>query len=525
MRSLLAALAALASAHAVAGPNTVGANGTISLLNATYDGNCNAWLAGDVTAAVAAACNGKESCAYQLCICGYDHCTEALNPCVPDPAQTCAKDFSVRWHCSGEAPGVDRSAYMPAEADLSVLNLTCGPPPRTFSPADITVAAFVYDPWTAEEAVFGVHGPNWTEWELVRRAQPRFPGHLQPKVPLWNEVDTSLPATWDLLNAAARSAGIEVYLWDWYWWADAPSNPLLVRGLHDGFLQSASASTMKWAVMWANQDWNDLMPAKRKAPLVPTFHGATNASVFKELSQYWIDHYFSLDNYFRVPQAPGGTPCPLASIYQLDVLVQALGGVDAAAAAMADLRARAAAAGLPCVHIMTMMFNARDLPAPIGATLKAIGVDSATDYCPQHYESMDSFPLVNYSEYSSSYVSRFGELAAQVAPVPYAPNFGVAWDPSPRTVQSDAFDNWGYPATPVLQPTLDDFRAAVTLAADAVAARCTESWCLMTVYAYTEFSEGGSLWPTVIDGFGRLDAFTDTFGNRSAASGLLRGME
>jgi hypothetical protein len=105
MRSLLAALAALASAHAVAGPNTVGANGTISLLNATYGGNCNKWLAGDVTAAVAAACNGKESCAYQLCICGYDHCTEALNPCVPDPAQTCAKDFSVRWHCSGEAPG------------------------------------------------------------------------------------------------------------------------------------------------------------------------------------------------------------------------------------------------------------------------------------------------------------------------------------------------------------------------------------------------------------------------------------
>ena len=104
---------------------------------------------------------------------------------------------------------------------------------------------------------------------------------------------------------------------------------------------------------------------------------------------------------------------------------------------------------------------------------------------------------------------------AQVAPLPYAPNFGVAWDPSPRTVQSDAFDNWGYPSTPVLQPTLGEFGAALAAAANTVAATCTESWCVMTVYAYTEFSEGGSLWPTVADGFGRLDAFTRVFGNRT----------
>ena len=248
--------AALARAASGAGPN-----GTVAVLNATYGANCNARLAGDVTAAVADACDGKEACGYQLCICGYDDCAAVPNACVPDPAQTCAKDFSVQWRCSGEAPGVTRSAYMPAEADLSVVNISCGPPPRNFSPRDITVAAFVYDPWTAEEDVFGVHGPGWTEWELVKRAEPRFAGHLQPKVPLWGELDTSLPATWDLLNAAARAAGIEVFLWDWYWWSDAPSNPLLVRGLHEGFLKSASASTMKWGVMWANQDWNDLMPA------------------------------------------------------------------------------------------------------------------------------------------------------------------------------------------------------------------------------------------------------------------------
>jgi hypothetical protein len=79
---------------------------------------------------------------------------------------------------------------------------------------NITVAAFVYDPWTPEPTVFGSHGPNWTEWELVRRATPRFPGHLQPHVPLWGEIDTGLPETWAFLNAQALSHGIEVYLWD-----------------------------------------------------------------------------------------------------------------------------------------------------------------------------------------------------------------------------------------------------------------------------------------------------------------------
>ena len=36
------------------------------------------------------------------------------------------------------------------------------------------------------------HGKNWTEWEVVKAAKPRFKGHEQPKVPSWgyfNEAD------------------------------------------------------------------------------------------------------------------------------------------------------------------------------------------------------------------------------------------------------------------------------------------------------------------------------------------------
>lgn len=117
----------------------------------------------------------------------------------------------------------------------------------------IDVAAFVYDPWTPEPTLFGLHGDNWTEWALVRAATPRFAGHNQPHVPLWGEIDTGLPETWQMLNSEALSHGVNVYLWDWYWWQASPLNPLLVRGLEEGFLKSSNANTMKWAVMWANQ--------------------------------------------------------------------------------------------------------------------------------------------------------------------------------------------------------------------------------------------------------------------------------
>ena len=168
------------------------------------------------------------------------------------------------------------------------------------------------------------------------------------------------------------------------------------------------------------------MPAKRLDPSPVKFHGATNASTFETISNFWISNYFSLPNYLLAPTADvPNASCPLVSIYQIDVLVAALGGLDLAAAAFAAFRARAAAAGHACVHVQAMGFGARNLPAPIAASLQKIGVSSITDYCPQHYQPMSGFPLVDYAAYAESYITRYGELAAQVAPLPYAPNFGT----------------------------------------------------------------------------------------------------
>lgn len=385
------------------------------------------------------------------------------------------------------------------------------------SPYNVTVAAFIYDPWTPD-FVFTEHGENFTEWELVRRAEPRFPGHTQPHVPLWGEIDTSLPATWDLLNTNAVEHGVTVYLWDWYWWAENTDKPYLVNGLHNGFLQSSTQNLVRWAVMWANQDWSDLMPAKRYDPSPVRFTGAVNLSTFQTLSQYWIDNYFSLPNYYTAPIiGTNDTLCPLVSIYELSTLVQGLGGINATAKAITDFRNRALAKGFPCVHIQVMGFGVRStFPKPYGTTLTYLGINSVTDYCFQHYQGFSTFPLENYTDYSTKAINQYSSLGEEMTPIPYIPNFGIAWDPSPRTVQSDAYDNWGYPSTSVLQPTPTEILNSLTLASNYITNNCDPAWCMLTVYAYTEFSEGGSLFPTVADGYGRLNAFQSVFGNRSS---------
>ena len=58
---------------------------------------------------------------------------------------------------------------------------------------DIQIAVYYFPNYHADPRNEAVHGRGWTEWELVRSARPRFPGHRQPKVPLWGWEDEADP--------------------------------------------------------------------------------------------------------------------------------------------------------------------------------------------------------------------------------------------------------------------------------------------------------------------------------------------
>ena len=63
-------------------------------------------------------------------------------------------------------------------------------------------------------------GDGWVEWELVKNAKPRFPGHQQPNVPAWGYTDEANPAHMAQKIDAAADHGVDAFIFDWYYYDD-----------------------------------------------------------------------------------------------------------------------------------------------------------------------------------------------------------------------------------------------------------------------------------------------------------------
>jgi hypothetical protein len=87
--------------------------GSITVVAGTYGGNAGV-PHGNVTSALASACNGRGSCDYTVSVAA-----------LGDPAPGQAKDYVAEWRCGSDAPVYSTTA--PAEAGFgSVVRLSCG---------------------------------------------------------------------------------------------------------------------------------------------------------------------------------------------------------------------------------------------------------------------------------------------------------------------------------------------------------------------------------------------------------------
>jgi hypothetical protein len=94
-------------------------------------------------------------------------------------------------------PGGVKS-HMDRDVGVAWLDLPLIPPgDMADEPAaspNITVASYYFGNYhPGDPRNTKMKGKNWSEWELVKAARPRFPGHPQPKVPLWGYTDESDP--------------------------------------------------------------------------------------------------------------------------------------------------------------------------------------------------------------------------------------------------------------------------------------------------------------------------------------------
>jgi hypothetical protein len=333
---------------------------------------------------------------------------------------------------------------------------------------------------------------------------------------VWGETDEADPRVMAQKIDAAADHGIDTFLFDWYWYDDGP---YLSRALDEGFLGATNNSRISFALMWANHDWVDIHPAKlhetaARARLL--YPGKVSRETLEQIAAVAIERYFAQPGYWRI------AGCPFFSIYEISKLLESCGGIVGAREALDAFRARVRAAGYPDLHLNAVVWSVSVLPGEIGVgspneLLHALGFDSITSYVWVHHGALQHFPVTDYDAARDRYVAYWDEAEASFD-LPYFPNVTVGWDPSPRTVQSDAYVNAGYPFTPVLvNNTPVRFRAALELAKERLTASRLEP-AVLTLNAWNEWTEGSYLEPDTHYGYGYLESVRDVFGLRASSA-------
>lgn len=376
---------------------------------------------------------------------------------------------------------------------------------------EVEVAAYYFPNYHVDARNVKWHGSGWTEWDLVKRAEPRFAGHAQPRVPLWGYEDESDPAAMGRKIDAAADHGLDAFIFDWYWYEDGP---YLQRGLEDGFLRAGNGARMKFALMWANHDWVDIHPATRSRPFKQLLPGRISLKGFEAATEHVIRSYFSRENYWRI----GGRP--YFSIYELMTLMDGLGGLDETRRALDGFRERTAKAGLGELHFNAVVWgvkilpNERSIQNPV-ELLGRLGIDSVTSYVWIHHQPLKQFPQTPYTEIAAASAQDWTRFREQY-PLPYYPNVTMGWDASPRTVQSDAFENLGYPWMAMLKGNTPAAFGDACRAARAFVMNGPAERRIVTINAWNEWTEGSYLEPDTEYGFGYLEALREAFGAKGA---------
>ena len=398
---------------------------------------------------------------------------------------------------------------------------------RQVDTAAIIWPAYQGEPRWSEELGIFKHGLG--EWQNVYEGTPRFEGHYQPVVPYWGYERDDDPKAMARQIDAALAAGVNVFIYDWYWYA---GRPFLENALNNGFLQAPNNERMKFYVMWANHHVTGLWDNKEADASLKTLKWScfvTSDEFRTKLIPRFIE-YFKKPNYYKIDGKP------VFWLYNADDFYRGISGetdprkgakitADMIVRAKAELdcfRAEAKKAGFPGIHLqfhagylVTMwseQTESRCPPIPgndkpsVDDFAAYLGIDSFCSYNAPRPPEFSRPPETNHMEYAlyAPHAVKKYDAIAELTNVPFFPTVSTGWDNNaryPANVTKKIIVN----NTPEL---VEDFMRKCR---EHALAKTKGSKKLVLINAWNEWTEGESLMPDTKRGYGFLNACSRVF--------------
>jgi len=381
--------------------------------------------------------------------------------------------------------------------------------------AKVDVLCVYYPHWhryAKGDEWFGAEKWKQGEWCFVKDAKVRFEGQKQPLVPYAGYLDESNPKDMEKDIALAANAGIDVFLYDYYYYNGQVTQE---DALEKGFLGASNRNRMKFALMWCYHERKDQFRpelGKERRMLMSLAH---TREEFLGLIDLSIARYFPRNEYYRKDGKL------FFSIYNFPYLFKNR-GEDAARlrAELDEARRRVRAAGLGEIH-----FNAQGSRPGQGELVKACGFDSITTYGfnPSSLPGKEMYALrqagtweVDYAS-SLSYVREAWTKLAQ-GPLPYIPNVPTGWDSTPRCRPDEPYP-WRkneYPYSMSYRDNTPDAFARYLAEAKAFVEKDPHQPGAVYINGWNEYTEGTYLVPNNFDADGFLRAIAGVFGRKPA---------
>ena len=360
------------------------------------------------------------------------------------------------------------------------------------------IAAIIWPAYTGDEMRARIFWPEgYGEWQTVKAMKPLRDGHLWPRKPLWGYVNEADPYVMEMEIEAATSHGVNVFIYDWYWF---DNQPFLEQCLNNGFLKARNRDKMKFYLLWANHSANSMWDKRISELYAPIWDGAVDRATFdKIIVNRTIEKYFTDPCYYKIDGKP------VYMLFDLENLVRGLGGVEETWAALDYFRKQTVKAGFPGLELH-LTIKSREYMSKI--LDKKTGTDIFTFINKTGFDGVTHYQYFDFANMGRPYLEILEDVKKEIEYIkeninaPYYPN--VCWDGT-QTRDTIANNNICIGNTP--ENVQKGFELAKKHIDEGNGLRAP----LLVVNSWNEWTEGSYLEPDSLYGYGYLDTIKKTF--------------